>query len=377
MNPSTLIAGLYLGQLWLKAGLALRFKSHEPQPRPADLSRLTVMQAVMSGDPGLAGVLEADLQELSDARVIWIVDRGDEVARAACTTLREKFPQRNILMLETDEPPAGTNPKLWKQVAALPCVETELLAVIDDDTRVPRRSLDRLINALDEGADLATGLPSYDAAPGIWSRLVAEFVNTSAVLTYLSAAACTEPLSINGMCYAMRTAFVRQYDLFTACSRCITDDLAMAKAVRHAGGRIVQTAQPQHITTTVGSVGHYGRLMHRWFVFTRILVRNEPWPIQTGLIVSYGLHPLLLAALFCTAAWHPWTLLAVLLARAATIGWVNRRIVGHWRHAPLASLGAELLQPVFFVGACFRPVVLWRRRWIRVFAYNRFEYLSP
>lgn len=381
MNAIFLIAGIYVTQLWLKAGLALWQRSREPVPQAASLDRLTIIQPVTSGDEVLESVLTENLNELSGAPMIWIIDKADQVARVLCQSIRARHPEHNIVIVETEEPPSGYNPKTWKLAAALPLVRTELLAVIDDDTRVPRQSVDCLVDMLDRGANIATGLPSYVPARGILSQLVAEFVNSAAILTYLSAAACTEPISINGMCYAMRTGYVRDLNLFSVCSRAITDDLAVAKEIRRLSGRIVQTTRPQHISTTVTSLTHYCRLMHRWFVCSRILVQNESLLYQVLLVLSYGLHPLMLAILFVALVAHPSVvivpLLVVLAVRATTLALLNRKFTGSWRHSPVASVVAELVQPVFLAGGFLYPVIWWRHRKILVRKFDDFEYLSP
>jgi ceramide glucosyltransferase len=380
MNAPAIIAGVYLFQLGVKASLALLKRGHDSDPRMAALDRLTVVQPVTSGDAALESVLLSGLGELWESPLIWIVDKKDAAACELCQMLKARHSGRDIQIIETDEPPQGFNPKTWKLLAALPSVRTELLAVIDDDTRVPRRSAFCLVNALDGGADIATGLPCYAPTPGIWSVLLSEFVNSSAILTYLSAAECADARTINGMCYAMRTRQVRETGLFAACGHSITDDLAVAKAIRKNGGRIEQTTWPQHISTTVLSPTHYRRLMHRWFVFTRILIQNETPFVQAVLVVCYGLHPLLLASLAIAAVAEPaqglWPLAAVLAVRGVTLAALNRKFAGSWLHSPTASIVAELLQPVFLVGALLYPVIWWRRRKIRVRNFDEFVYLT-
>jgi ceramide glucosyltransferase len=381
MNTSAIIAIVYLAQLWLKTGLALLHRVRERRPAPMALERVTVIQPVTSGDETLRANLLANVDELHDASLIWVVDRSDDAARDLCRSIKAAHSTRDFQIVETDEPPAGFNPKLWKQIAALPLVHTELLAIIDDDTRASRPSLNLLVSSLDDGADIATGLPCYVPARGRWSHLVAEFVNSAAILTYLPAAACAAPRSINGMCYALRTEYVRQHRLFTETGHAITDDLAIAKEIRRLGGRIVQTTRPQFISTSVTSATHYRRLMHRWFVFTRILVQNESPLTQMSLLLAYGLHPLMLIALFALAAAPSastiWPLAIVLILRSVTLGLLNRIFTASWRHSPMMSLLAELAQPVFLVGACLHPVIWWRRRKIHVRSFNEFEYLAP
>ena len=380
MNTTIVIAAAYLAQLWVKACLALLYRRRQTPPSTVALNQVTVIQPVTSGDEALGATLKAGLEELHESPVIWIIDQSDDTARDLCRHLEMEYPKRDIKIVEACEPPSGINPKLWKQEAALPFVRTELLAVIDDDTRGSRQSLMQLVTALEDGADIATGLPCYVPARGLWSGLVTEFVNSAAILTYLSAAACSEPRSINGMFYAARTDYVRKNQLFAVAGPSITDDLAIAREIQRLGGKIVQTTRPQFISTTVTSAIHYWRLMHRWFVFTRILIQTEPLPVQIVLVIAYGLHPLLLIALSILAAVQPssvvWPLVIVLLLRSVTLGLLTRTFTGSWRHSPLMSVAAEIVQPVFLAGACLYPVIWWRRRKIYVRRFDDFQYLT-
>jgi ceramide glucosyltransferase len=381
MSASLAIASVYVIQLWIKTGLSLRLRAREQAPAEVDFTRITVMQPITSGDETLRDTLAANLEELPGVTWIWIVDRTDLPARELCKALATANPSRRIRILQTDEPPAGTNPKLWKQAAALPLVQTDVVAIIDDDTRGKRSGLAQLVTGLDRGADIVTGLPCYVPAPGIWSGLIAEFVNSAAILTYLPAAACGEPRSINGMFYAVKTAYLREHGLFTTSGRAITDDLAIARNVRRMGGRIVQTTRPQFIRTSVTSMVHYRRLMHRWFVFTRILVQSETPAVRALLLLVYGLPPLFLFTLTVLAWAQPGEgvalLLAVLILRSATLATLNRIFTGAWRHAPLASVAIELLQTAFLVSAWINPVIWWRRRRIHVQRFDEFHYLAP
>ena len=170
--------------MWIKAGLAVALRRREPAAPPADLARVTVVQAVLSGDEQLGALLAENLRELPGATFLWVVDDTDLVARTLCARLQRAQPAQRVQVLVTGGPPPGCSPKTWKLAAALPHVVTPHLVVLDDDTRLPRTSLDALVAALESGAALATGLPSYAPARGYFSQLLAEFVNSSAILTY-------------------------------------------------------------------------------------------------------------------------------------------------------------------------------------------------
>lgn len=382
MTAAFVLAGIFLIQLVAKAWLALRLRRREPVPPSHDLRELTVIQPVVSGDPELERILRADRASLPGATFVWLPDRADVAAVALCRRLATEFSSETIHVFETEEPPPGCNPKMWKQHVALPLVRTRWVAVIDDDTRVTRRGVEQLIAGVEGGAMLATGLPCYVPARGFWSGLVTEFVNSAASLTYLPAAAVAAPVSINGMCYLLRADDVRRHALFDHL-RVVTDDLGVARAVRAVGGRIVQTTQPQFISTTVHSGQHFARLMHRWFVFIRVLLQRESLSTRVRLLAALALPSLGLWGALSLAWWHGTLAMAalfsvaLLLARSLVIALVNRALTDAVRHRPLASLAMEALQGVFLVGAWVRPVIWWRKRKIRVRAYDDFEYLSP
>ncbi len=382
MSTAFVLAGIFLAQLLTKAWLALRLRHREPVPPSRDLRELTVIQPVVSGDPELERILRDDRATLPGATFVWIPDRADVAAMELCRRIADEFRSESIHVLATEEPPPGCNPKMWKQHLALPLVRTRWVAVIDDDTRVTRRGVEQLIAGVEAGAMLATGLPCYVPARGFWSGLVTEFVNSAASLTYLPAAAVADPVSINGMCYLLRADDVRRHALFDHL-RVVTDDLGVARAVRATGGRIVQTTQPQFISTTVHSTQHFARLMHRWFVFIRVLLQRESLATRGRLLAALALPSLCLWGALGLAWWNETPTIAVLftatllVARSLVIAVVNRALTGAARHRPLASLAMEASQLGFLLGAWVRPVIWWRRRKIRVRAYDDFDYLSP
>lgn len=118
----------------------------------------------------------------------------------------------------------------------LPQVREPVLLVLDDDARLSAAALAQLVDELGvAGVDLVTALPCYrdDAAHG--ARLMAQFVNNNAVLTYLGLLPWLPPLSINGMCYALRSERLRDLGGFSPLLRMLADDLALARALRRQG----------------------------------------------------------------------------------------------------------------------------------------------
>jgi ceramide glucosyltransferase len=370
-------AVLFGSQLAAKAICALRYARNAPTVSRLDGSSLTLLQAILSGDPSLSATLEANLRELPPTTFFWLVDDDDRQGRKICEDLVVRYPNHDVRLISCSPPPQGVNPKVHKLQLALQHVQTNFIAVVDDDTRVTVRGLAALIDGLEAGAVLTTGLPCYIPAQGMPSRALAEFVNSSAILTYLPMVAFCEPLTINGMCYAIRTEDVRRLDAFRTIARSLTDDLGIAELIRQTGGRIYQTIYPQFITTTVSSGLSLCRLLHRWFVFTRLLLESQPLYRRLLILTTYGLPPALLWVMILCVHSIPAALVAtgLLAFRAAIIVGLQRRFCGRWQYYPFASLVMELVQPIFLVASYAKRTIRWRSRRIRVWSISRFEYL--
>ena len=380
-----LLALLYLGLFAGKALLALRAARREPPapPQAEAGAGVAVAQAILSGDPRLSAVLEANLLELPAARFLWLVDADDEVAQTVCRDLQARHgggePGGRLDLLVLPPPADGHNPKLHKLALARPAVREPVLLVLDDDTRMPAGTLAALLRKLG-AADLATSLPGYldDGRPP--SRLLAQFVNNNAALTYLPLLAFRPPVTINGMAYALRCDFLDAIGGFAPLLGHLTDDLAVAEQVLAAGGRIEQSARPHWVETTVHDLGHYNRMMHRWFLFALLLLRKQPLPLRAVIAVLHALPPLILGALVAAAALAPspltaGVLLAVLALRALGLAALQRSIYGRPLHSPLASPASELLQPLHLLHAlCWRRIV-WRKRRYRVRGERHFTAL--
>ena len=383
------LALLYLGLLAAKALLALRASRREPWPSAAPDEAGTgvaILQAILSGDPRLGEVLEANLVELPAAQFLWLIDSDDEEAQAVCADLVARYSGtgRRIDQLVLPPPADGHNPKLHKLALAQPAVREPVLLVLDDDTRMPAATLAALLRKLDH-CELATSLPGY-LDDGLWpSRLLAQFVNNNSALTYLPLLAFRPPVTINGMAYALRGDDLDSIGGFAPLLGYLADDLAVAERVLAAGGRIEQSARTHWVETTVRGFGHYLRMMHRWFLFALLLLRKQPPSLRAVIALLHALPPLLLAALVAVVALAPspltaGVLLSVLALRALGLitlqrSIYQRSIYQRSLHAPLASILSELLQPLHLLHAvCWRRIV-WRKRRYRVRGENDFTAL--
>ncbi len=368
------LALLYLLLLGKKAGLAKQVARSEPRLPPSDGAGVAIAQPILSGDPTLATVLAENLRELPAARFLWLVDLDDLEGQRVCSELAARHPETKIEISLHDQPPPAINPKLWKLEAARaahPANTAEpVFLVLDDDTRMPGSTLAALLSALDVHS-VATSLPGYLDDGRFPSRLLAQFVDNNAALTYLPLLPFLPPLTINGMAYALQRKKLDEMGGFGQLLGHLTDDLAVAETVLAAGGTIFQSARPHWVETTVRDGKHYAQLMHRWFLFALLLLRKQPLRIRATIGLLHALPPLLLVALVGTAALAPspvglGVLAATLGLRALGLAAVQRAIYDRSLEAPATSIASELLQPLHLLHALFWRRIVWRTRRYRV-----------
>lgn len=369
----------YLALQAAKAATVRRTAARAPAAvAPADdaIAEVVVVQPILSGDPGLEDALRDNLLALAGARFCWLVDEDDAEAQRVTRALAEQLARAGETRTRIDvrvcaPAPDGTNPKLAKLQPALEAAaDDEVFLVLDDDTRLPRTSLGALLRGL-ESATLATGLPAYLPGSTVWAQLVEQFVDNNAAMTYLT----LDPVTINGMTWAMRVRDLRALGGFTPILRNLTDDLAVAGAVLRSGGTICQTASPQWITTSVDGPGPYLRLLHRWMLFANLLLRRQPLRTVAAISLLHGTHPTLLWAVLAGAVRErrPLPLVAVLTGRVLLLRLVQRRIYGRSLHRPGVSLVSELVQPLHLGHGAVQRTIRWRTRTYRVRADDDFR----
>lgn len=81
---------------------------------------------------------------------------------------------------------------------------------------------------------------------------MAYFVNSHSLITYVSYALLTQPVTINGMFYAIRRDILDGIGGFTGLEHFLADDFAIAQRVRTYGYRLAQTPLRHAISTWIG-----------------------------------------------------------------------------------------------------------------------------
>ncbi|WP_313610902.1 glycosyltransferase [Atlantibacter hermannii] len=372
-----IITTIWLAILLFKVFLARISLDAPRQDLQRDLSCVTVMQPILSGDPALETVLDATLQNLPEATFLWLIDVDDAEAARVTQRLQARYRHQQIHICLCPDAPEGVNPKLCKLEQGRKQVKTPLVLVLDDDAVLTASSLNMMIEAL-EGDSLVTALPWYRTASNMPSRLLAQFVNDNSALTYLPLLPFARPLTINGMCYLLPLRVLESVGGFTPVLRHLTDDLALATLLTRAGVNIVQSVAPVCVQTSVPTVSRYFRQMHRWFLFATLLMREKSVGTNIMILLLQGIHPLLLWAMVILAfgsVMNGVVLVVALCIRHVALGQIQRRVSVMISARPVMSVLSELLQPVHLVHALVNRTIYWRSRRYRIFSNDHFRSL--
>ena len=372
------LIGLYLVLTATRLGLALRYLARPLAPPPAGppgtalaVADMSVLQAILSGDPLLEDCLRRNLRHHPEAHFLWLLDETDAEGRRIAELLQAENPTAHVQLLLTPPVPQGINPKSFKLKAALP-LSRAMVVVLDDDTVLPPGALARA-GALLTTEALVTGLPYYHYPPGPvgWAGLVRAFVNANALLTYLPPLYFQSPVTINGMFYATHKATLLRLGGFAAIEAELCDDYALAQLYRRQGVPIVQSTIVHPLATTVPSFGAYVQLMHRWMLFARRLFRSSLTGPVLGLVVLPSTLPLALL-LLSLASGRPALVagvLAVLALKATALARLRSRQLGTPESVRTVALEvlSDLLQPLHLAHALYQPQrVQWRDKAIEV-----------
>lgn len=372
------IALLLFAERLLKHLAVVRFFRRPPAQARRPVGLVSIIQPILSGDPALADCLAANLATRSSygREFIWLIDEDDREAARVCGELKARRPAAAIRVVALPPPTPGHNPKLVKLRAGAALARGEVICVLDDDTMLPDHGLELCLPALDgSGVGLAFGLPAYTSYDNLWSGLVSCFVNSSSLMTYLPFAALHEPVTINGMFYAIRRETLDAIGGFDGLERVVADDFAVARRLRANGFRLAQTPLVHPIRTTVRGPRHYAGLIQRWLIFPRESLMRHLAPGELalfyGLVAAPIFFPWIAAALPLLRP-GPWTRRLALGYFALCYGIFahhNRAYLGGavpWRHSWLVPL-TQLALPLQLIAALLAPRrIVWRGHLLEV-----------
>jgi ceramide glucosyltransferase len=348
--------------------------------------RVSILQPILGGDPALQTCLSENLARHAQHEFLWLVDDNDHVALALCRQLMREHPHTNIRLHVMPPPPDGCNPKMFKLIEGIPRATGEYIAVLDDDTALPAGAFEQCLPYLAApDAGLVFGLPYYVSFDNLWSSLIACFVNSNSLLTYIPYTYLSEPLTINGMFYVLRRETLAALGDLRGLETQLCDDYAVARHVLHNNFKLVQTPLRHTIRTTVTDARHYLSLLTRWLIFPQAsIMRTAAWRVQAvfyGFAFLPALFPLLLTLAACwwntSLVWLFW--LAYLALNNALVAWLNRRYLESatpLRKLPLVLL-MQILLPLHLLWSLVAPRrINWRGHLMHVQTDGGFRFIA-
>lgn len=272
-----LVGLLFIGERIGKYLLINRFfqetssLSHENQENSTpEQIKVSILQPILSGDPTLWDCLSRNLQMKTDYDIefLWLIDDDDPDAQRGCSELIEQYPDVKVNLISLPPPLDKISPKTFKLIEGLKVAQGEIIVVLDDDTILPDRGLEKSIPFLDRPeVGVAFGLPYYLNFSNIWSSLVSCVVNGNSLLTYIPYTFVSQPFTINGMFFVIKREILDRVNGFSGLETAIVDDFAIAQRFRSHGYQLAQTPVCHGISTQIENAAHYFSLLTRWFVF--------------------------------------------------------------------------------------------------------------
>lgn len=361
--------------LWFKVS---QFFSKKMTPRKNKLTTVSILQPILSGDPHLGNNLEANLVARSDLvrEWIWLIDNNDQDALRICKKLKKKYFKKNILIEICPLARSDQNPKMFKLILGLRKVKSSITAVLDDDTVLPDFGLDTATLPLNNNSvGLVYGLPYYQSFTNIWSSLVAGFVNSQSLLTYVPYLFFNPPVTINGMFYAVRTKTLRKIGGFSGLEDQLCDDVAIANRVKKNHLQLVQSQVLHPIYTQVENGKEFFQLLKRWFIFPKISLLPELGVLQLLTLITIVLFPLFWPFVFILwlvvsgSSWV-WAIIALFIQTGIDFLFLKQFLpnTGPWWWTFFARI---VVPPVIIMALLSKNEIIWRGKLIQIRADNK------
>ena len=302
---STAISVLYAADRLLKLAAVTVFFARQTPPAPAVWPSISLIQPITRGAHDLANVLacRAALHYGGAVEHLLVCDRADAETRLRCDAWRAPHPELDIT-IHLAESAGGIASKVAKMQTALQHVTGEVLVFVDDDVALRPDALTQLVNALQPtGVGAVFGLACYTNWRNAPSSLLSGFVNANALLSYIPLTYLTEPYTITGHLFALRR---RNFDAVgglhgLADAERIDDDHELARRVRRAGLRCVQTPVIYDVHNDLAAFPDYANQMNRWFIIPKQTMVPQLTPYEQFVSLAGSLGNLLLPLLVIIA----------------------------------------------------------------------------
>ena len=334
---------------------------------------ISILKPLHGLDEGLEENLRACFeQDYIAFEILFAVRDGGDPALALVEALRAEYPNINVKVIVTGEPPYP-NAKVYSLDRMLAEARSDLLVMSDSDVRVTPRML-RTIAAEFQDPKLAVATCPYRAVAGssFWSTLEAIGMNTEFIGGLMVARMIEGVKFAVGPTIAARRSALHAIGGFETLQAYLAEDFVMGHLAAEKGlGVILSSYVIEH---RIGSQGFTANMRHRlrWARSTR---RSRPAG-YIGQLFTNPL-PLVLILVAVNAAWWPMlvvTLLMRVIAAWSTSSWVLHctPTAQFWLLLPLQDVASFL----FWAAGFFGNTISWRGRNYHLRRDGRFELIS-
>lgn len=372
----------------IKLGLVAHFFLRRQPAEPSSWPSVTIMQTVTRGVTALRANLEARARLDYPARVqhLLLCDVADTSSQAICGEWIRAHPELDARVVRVQGCAGGERApatKLVKLRAGLPYATGDVLGLMDDDVAPRRDGLRRLVAYMMEpGVGASYCLACYTNWENLWSSLLSAYVNAYTLENFVAwSYLCGSVRVIGQMACYWREPFVAAGG-FDGLEGYLDDDFVLARRLREAGLRPLQTPVLCDVHDDAESWRRYLAKFKRWIVLPRQAMEPflTPWQRVAAFLATPAtiLLPSLLGAVALVARSKAATyaLAATLGAVAAVQGVTYTRFLR--RRMPLRRwpllLYTVLATPVHAALTLLgRNEVEWRGQRMRVFRDGHFE----
>jgi len=211
----------------------------ESSAHPGRRPPVTILKPLYGEDPELYENLRSFCaQAYPTVQIVFGVREPADPAVAIVRRLIADLPAAD-LSLVVDPLVHGTNLKISNLINMMPAAKHPVLVIADSDMRVTPDYLDQLAAGLAvPGVGMVTCLYAARPAPGLWSRLGAQFINHGFLPSVLVGALIRPWPGCFGATIALHRETLRQIGGFARFRDQLADDYRLGDAVIEAGFRV-------------------------------------------------------------------------------------------------------------------------------------------
>jgi ceramide glucosyltransferase len=370
------LSWVYIIDRGLKFAAVAHFFGRRPPPGPETWPSVTLLQPITRGASSLRAVLDARAALVYPAGIqhLLVCDAGDAASQRVCRDWLARHPHLDAAIAEVESARRIAS-KTAKLEAGLARATGDVVCCVDDDIVVRPDTLLCMLPYLGEkGVGAVFGLACYTDWSNLPSSLMSAFVNSNALLTYVSGTYLTEPFTITGHIFAVRRDLLARVGGFAGLENNIADDHLLAEKVRGERLRAAQTPMVYDVENHLRTLSEYAAQMKRWFVFPRQALMPLMTPREQAITVALSLGNMIPTTL---------AVLALLTRRRRAIAALARSMAAFGivyaacerlylkRHTPprrwAAVAVSALLAPLQIVGALIsNDEIEWRGRRLRI-----------